>query len=515
MSPDISLFSLKKNYDSAIAGLIGVLLIYLFSRHGGIGLSPDSIVYISTARSVVQGGGFYEFEGIPVTDFPLGYPAFLSIILFITRVDLLQSGAFINMFLYFCLIYLSGGIINHISTRSKWIKIPFLLLIVFSPALLNEYTMLWSETLFLVMILLFFIALHQYGNKKTIITLVVVAIIAGLSCIVRYAGITLVGVGGLMILLDQKLVIRRKIGHLVLYGAIGIFFLVANLFRNHLVTGMLTGDREKSLTSLYQNIKNYTYVFSDFFYFHNFSIALILLIGISFLIFYIYSHIIHIAKSNRYYNYWNICGTFFIVYSLFMILSATFSRYETLNMRLLSPLYLPCLLPFTFVITWLLSKLKGWKRYSFISLLVLLFGVINFYQFQDNYELYDMAKDGGIPGYAEDCWKSSPILDYIKKDKTHFNDNTQIYSDGNEAIYLFTGLQADLIPHVESKGENADFLDAQSEDYYLVWFYDNESPELLSLKRLLKEHYYVEIASAPEGCIYYHPAPVSNPKTTK
>jgi hypothetical protein len=512
MNADISLFALKKNYDSAIAGLIGVLLIYLYSRHGGIGLSPDSIVYISTARSVVDGGGFFEFEGIPITDFPMGYPAFLSVILFITRVDLVQSGNIINMVLYFTLIYLSGGIINHISTKNKWVKIPFLFLIVFSPALLSVYTMLWSETLFLVMILIFFIALHRYGKEKTISALVVVAILAGLSCVVRYAGVTLVGAGGLMILLDRKLQIGKKIVHLIVFGSIGIFFLAANLFRNYLVTGMLTGDREKSLTSLYQNIQNYAYVFSDFFYFRGFPISFVILIGVSFIIFYVYSHIIHLYKTNRYYNYWNICGSFFIVYSLFMVLSATFSRYETLNTRLLSPLYLPCLLPFTFVITWLISKQKGWKKYSLISFFVLLFGVINIYQFEDNYDLWDMAKDTGIPGYAEDCWKNSTIIDYIKRDKVHFTEDTQIYSNGNEAVYLFTGLSADLIPHMESKADNANFKEEQQNDYYLVWFYENESPELLSLKRLLKENYYVEIASAPEGCIYHHPSPDKNLK---
>jgi preprotein translocase subunit Sec61beta len=512
MNSDISLFALKKNYDSAIAGLIGVLLIFFYSRHGGIGLSPDSIVYISTARSVVHGGGFFEFEGIPITDFPMGYPAFLSIILFITRIDLVQSGNIINMVLYFALIYLSGGIINHISTKNKWVKIPFLFLIVFSPALLSVYTMLWSETLFLVMILIFFVALHRYGKEKTISTLVVVAIIAGLSCVVRYAGITLVGAGGLLILLDRKLQIGKKLVHLTIFGSIGIFFLAANLFRNYLVTGMLTGDREKSLTTLYQNIQNYAYVFSDFFYFRGFPVFFVILTGVSFIIFYLYSHIINLYKTNRYYNYWNICGSFFIVYSLFMVLSATFSRYETLNTRLLSPLYLPCLLPFTFVITWMISKLKRWKKYSLISFFVLLFGVINFYQYEDNYDLWDMAKDSGIPGYAEDCWKNSPIIDYIKRDKVHFKEDTQIYSDGNEAIYLFTGLSADLIPHVESKADNADFKEDQQNDYYLVWFYENESPELLSLRRLLKENYYVEIASSPDGCIYHHPAPDKNPK---
>jgi hypothetical protein len=510
MIPDISLFSLKKNWDAAVAGLIGALLVYFFTRHGGIGLEPDSIVYLSTARSVAHGGGFIEFEGAPMTDFPVGYPLFLSIIIFITRIDIVQSGQIVNMFLYFSLIYLCGGIINHISTRTKWVKIPFLILIVFSPALLTLYTYLLSETLFLLMTLLFFVALHQYGQKKTIITLVVVALIAGLSFIVRYAGVTLVGAAGLMILLDKKLVIKKKIGHLLLFGVIGIAFLVANLVRNSLITGMLTGDREKSLTSFFKNIQLYGNVFGDFFSFHELPLAFAILIGVSFFVFYIYSHVIHFYKSNRYYNYWNICGTYFLVYTIFIVGSATFSRFEGLNMRLLSPLYLSCLLPLTFVTPWTISKLKGWKRTGLISVFAILFGVIIFYQYKDNRQMYQDATEAGMPGYAEDCWRNSPILNYIKSDKKRFNDETKIYSDGNEAVYLFTGLKADLVPHVESKGDNENFKEEQQNDYYLVWFYDCADPEYVSLQKLLKENYYVELASAPEGRLYFHPSPKGN-----
>ena len=506
MIPDISFFSLKKNWDAAIIGVIGALLVYFFTRHGGIGLEPDSIVYLSTARSVAHGGGFFEFAGNPMTDFPVGYPLFLSIIIFISRIDIVQSGHIVNMFLYFSLIYLCGGIINHISTRTKWVKIPFLILIVFSPALLSLYTYLLSETLFLVMTLLFFVALHQYGQKKTIITLVVVALIAGLSCIVRYAGVTLVGAAGLMILLDKKLILKKKIGHLLLFGVIGISFLVANLVRNSLITGMLTGDREKSLTSFFENIQKYAYVFGDFFFFRDLPWVFVILIGISFFVFYIYSHIIHFYKSNRYYNYWNICGTYFVVYTIFIVLSATFSRFEGLNMRLLSPLYLSCLLPLTFVTPWAISKLEGWKKYGLISVFVILFGVVNYFQYKHNVDYYEMAKDNGMPGYAEDSWRNSPILNYIKSDKKRFNDNAKIYSDGNEAVYLFTGLKADLVPHVESKEDNENFKEEQLTDYYLVWFYDCADPEYVSLQKLLKENHYVELASAPEGRLYFHPA---------
>lgn len=505
MNPSDHLFTIKKNYDSIIAGAIGALLIFFFARHGGIGISPDSIVYLSTARNVVYHGAFNEFTGNPITDFPMGYPTFLSIFLFITRVDFLQSGQFINMLLFFTLIYLSGSIINHL-TSNKWVKIAFLAIITFSPTLLGVYTMLWSETLFLVMILLFFVALYRYGRLKTINALIAIGVIAGLSCVVRYAGVTLVGAGGLMILFDRDLKIGKKILHLLIFGLLSIAFMVANLFRNYHVTHMLMGNREKSLTSFFKNIERYSYVFGDFFYFHYFPLFLVILIGVAFPIFYIYSHLKHVYKPVRYYHYWNICAAFFTVYSLFIILSATFSRFEAINFRLLSPLYLPCLLPFAFVIPWLIMKQTGWKKQGLIGLFILLFGAISYSQYKDNSELWEMAKDEGIPGYTEDAWRTSPLINYIKENKQLFNEETKIYSDGNQAIYIHTGLPAELIPHRENPIENKFFKEEQEEDYYLVWFYEDTNPEYLNFPKLLKDHTYKLIGLYPEGCIFYHPA---------
>jgi hypothetical protein len=506
MNSDFKIFALKNNYDSAIIGILGALLIFLFTRHGGIGLEPDSIVYLSTARSAALGGGFFEFEGIPLTDFPLGYPAFLGIILFITQIDILQSAPIINMLLFFVLIYLSGCIINEFTRKNHWIKVPFLILIVFSPILLNAYTTLMSETLFLVMILVFFVVLKRYGREKTINTLILVAVIAGLSCVVRYAGITLIGAAGLMILFDRKLKVKEKIGHVLLFGAISVLFLAANLLRNFLIIDTLTGPRESSITSLFENIKNYTLVLSDFFKYTYLPYELVLLIGIALFTFYVFTFVFHVAKSEKFYNYLSISVSYFIVYSVFIIFSATLSRFDKLDMRLLSPLFLPCLFPLAFGVEWLTSKLNGWKKYSFISICVLIFSTTIFYQYKDNRDLYEMAKNSGIPGYAEDVWRDSKILNYIRNNKQKFTEQTKIYSDGNEAVWLFTGLKSDLIPHNEYESEITEFIDNQKIDYYIVWFYDNIDPELLSLEKLLKEYKLKLVMSSSEGLLYYHQA---------
>ncbi len=73
------LFSIKSNLDSLLFALIGFFIIQIFSKHSGIGVSPDSVTYISAARHLVQGKGFISFENLPVVDFPFGYPFFYQL----------------------------------------------------------------------------------------------------------------------------------------------------------------------------------------------------------------------------------------------------------------------------------------------------------------------------------------------------------------------------------------------------------------------------------------------------
>lgn len=70
------LFSLSNNLDSILAALIGFFLIQVFSKYSGIGISPDSVTYLSAARHLVHGKGFISFDDLPVVDFPFAYPFF-------------------------------------------------------------------------------------------------------------------------------------------------------------------------------------------------------------------------------------------------------------------------------------------------------------------------------------------------------------------------------------------------------------------------------------------------------
>src|SRR5690242_14490307 len=97
-----------RDLDSFIAALIGFLLIQTWASHSGIGVSPDSVVYMTTAANIRHHGVINDFTGTPMMDFPAGYPIFLSSIMLVTGLEPMQFATVLNGLLFGIVIFLSG-----------------------------------------------------------------------------------------------------------------------------------------------------------------------------------------------------------------------------------------------------------------------------------------------------------------------------------------------------------------------------------------------------------------------
>jgi len=104
--------SIKKNIDSLVAAVAGFTIIFLYTRHGGIGLCPDGVVYTTTAKNILSGCTLVDFRHYPVVEFPAFYPLFLSGITLLTGLQPLVFGAVLNAFLFAAVIFLSGYILS-------------------------------------------------------------------------------------------------------------------------------------------------------------------------------------------------------------------------------------------------------------------------------------------------------------------------------------------------------------------------------------------------------------------
>src|ERR1700749_2334594 len=211
-----------KNLDSLIAAIIGYYAIYLYTSYSGVGLSPDSIMYASTATNIQAHGSILTFNKGPLVFFPVFYPFFLGVIQFISRVDPITAGSVINSCLFAAVVFTSGWIMENFTSHARIYKWLILIAVILSPGLLEIYSFLWSETLFIFESLFFIIAYRHYLQTHTTKALLTVSIITAIACITRYAGVTIIGAGGLMLLLDNELPVRKKIRHILVYGFISI-----------------------------------------------------------------------------------------------------------------------------------------------------------------------------------------------------------------------------------------------------------------------------------------------------
>ena len=494
-------FAFSRNIDSLIAGAIGFFIIQVFAHHGGIGVSPDSVTYISSARNFLEGRGLIGFDNQPLVVFPALYPLFLATVSFITRLDPVTYGAIMNGLLFALLLYLCGSIMNGFHYFSLWYKRIILSCLVLSPSLLEIYSMLWSETLFILLTILFFIAVKNYFRTHTVPSLIWVSVIVSLACVTRFAGVALVGLGGMLIILDRHEKFATKIFHVIAFTIIAGSLLFINIIRNISATGVATGVRQKGVTPLIQNIYYFGNILCDWMpvpksnpMAFTFTVGSMLL-AITLFIFLFW----HRSKSD---SYECIAAAFCIVYIFFMLLSATVSRYEQFTNRLLSPLHIPLIWTLSFWIPILARRFTQAKRGAVVGFGLLVFIFFQKHQWLTDYETYDGVRDAGIPGYSEDPFPQLDMVVFMKKNLGIFKPKYTVYSNAGDAFYFFTGKPAQLLPQVVFPSDVQKFY---SENHvYVVWFNDVDNPDLLSLQDVLQNKKMTLVQKFDSGVIYVY-----------
>lgn len=492
-----------KNLDSLIAAVIGLIAIHIYTQYSGVGISPDSIMYESTARNIYEHASLLTFNGSPLVFFPVFYPFFLSIILFISRVDTITAAPIINGLLFAGVIFTSGVIISKFKSYSPIYKWLILVAIILSPGLLEIYTYLWSETLFILEIMLFVLAYNNYMQKHTMASLLMVSILVAISCITRYAGVTLIGAGGLMMLMDNQLVIRKKIVHVLIFGFISISLLVCNLILNRLSTGLSTGTREPAITPLSKNLYYSGIVMCDWMGLPHTAYPYSIFIA-CFLLLFLVALIVWRAFTGKINYIENIVIMFAAFYGIFIPALASVSRFETLNSRLLSPMIVCLLVGLT---CWVPDLLKGLNVKKQIIYAIPFIALMLFSEYSlamTDYQRYDDESDYGVPGYSDDDWNKSQFIPFLKSHKTIYKAGVPIYTDADEAVYFFTGETSKLLPHRYFKNTVNQFFGVKH--YYLIWFNKLNNTELIGLQDIVKREKLNILYQFPEGAVYEYDA---------
>jgi hypothetical protein len=494
------LFSLSKKPDSLLAALAGFLLVLVFSKHSGIGISPDSVTYLSVARNFSAGTGFRSFDLLPVVDFPVGYPLLLSFISTLTKQDPLVTAPWLNGILFGILLYTSGSIMNGFSHPNPWYKRILLLCILFNPALQEVYSMLWSETVFLVFTLLFIICISNYLRLLSIKWLSLTILLCALSTVIRYAGVFLIPLGAALMLFNPSSPWRKKIYHVFWFVFLSLSLFLVNSIRNYHMTGFLTGQRQKGDLGTLKILEFFGTVFCDWLQINS-GPTMAVILGLIVLIAFLFSILYALKKILSFSSLEFIASATGLFFSIFMMFSSFLTRYEQFSNRLLSAVFIPLL--------WSLSWwIPGWitrfsTRRQWIAGLAVL-GVTAIFmnrQLAADYEYYDGVKDAGMPGYREDEFTLSGITQFVEKNKDIFDRKYPVYSNAGDAVYFITGLPAFQLPSVVFPEKLHRYYEKNNS--YLVWFRDLENPEMPVLDSILRNKNMELIKQLPDGAVFF------------
>lgn len=265
-------------------------------------LTPDSRDYFAGAESVLAGEGFQN-DNNPMTWWPPLYPAALAALRLASGAPLTELARFINLL---------GALLTLWSLRAP----QTVLLVVVSPAFLFVYKWAWTETLFIGLISLFLWQAGRYWCNPSDSAwrwMVGAAILASLT---RYAGMTLIATGFLIMAARRQY--RAAVGYAILASAP----LAIWLARNYLLTGRLTGSRPPSPYTLAENI--------------SLAAIYLVLMGIPMLLLLVV--VWRILRSNPLPAAVIPALLFASIYLAFVLASSTTIHHDRIGMRLLSPM---------------------------------------------------------------------------------------------------------------------------------------------------------------------------------
>lgn len=158
-------------------------------------MTPDSVTYVVSAAHLADGRGHTGVDGRAITLFPPGFPAVLAPAE-AAGVDAAEAATVLNAFLFGAIVVLGWRLARR-HVGAWWVAAVAAALLAVSAPLLLVSTRVWSEPLFVVLTLGAVLGVERSLVEPTRPARHAVAagVLAGLSVLVRYQGVVVVGIG--------------------------------------------------------------------------------------------------------------------------------------------------------------------------------------------------------------------------------------------------------------------------------------------------------------------------------
>jgi hypothetical protein len=435
--------------------LIGVIAgsIMLIFTPGGAGVTDDSVFYLSGAQSILERGdlswpvGGEERE--PLTHFPPLYPLVLAGSGWL-GVDIVHDAGLLGAILFGCCVAMIGWVVyRHSSSAGASLTAAILALV--SPIMLGIYTMVWSEVLFLLLLVLTIACLAEAIFRRGLRAVVVAGILTGLACLTRYAGVSLIATGFVGLLFLKRGNWRGRIIASFTFAVIASIPFIVWFLRNTLIVGSLANRAFGYHPITTTNLQSAVYTISVWLlpgtYTFRIRVAAVLLPGLLAGVYLLRNTIM--TRRTRNQTLARLAGRlritwllvfFEILYGAVLVLSLTFVDASTrLNARILSPAYLIALLWFflAFDFRWLSLRTRRLAATFAVGIWLI---AVAFYVMRSYPDLERMRSEGR--GFSGRGWVHSETVRAVRE----LEQGGVLYSTEGLALQYLTGRPAYWVP---------------------------------------------------------------------
>lgn len=484
------------------AALAGAAFVTLATARYGVGISPDSAVYLSAARSLAAGHGLWQFTGEPLVRWAPGYPVVLAIPAAL-GLDLASAARWLNVALFAALILAAGAWIRR-HVRYPYLGAIALAAVALSPALLRVSVYAWSEPLFLLLALLCLLDLERFAREGRRGDLLRAALWAAAATLTRYAGVSLLAPGLWAALTRQGARPGRRLLDAVLFKLVALIPLAAWLLRNRLVAGSPVGEHAASSYSAPASVGLVLEQLSRWLVppvgppAARVALVITVLAAMAW--------VLRRGARDRGPGAWPLAPTavWAVAYAVLVVAWTSLSAVEQINERYLAPLYLPLVVMAACALGTLARRperaLAG--RVAIALMLVWL--------------AYPTARTAlhvgvylavGVGGYELPQWRESELVKLLRAHP----EAQPLFSNAPDAVYAVSGAPAMLSPRrTYYNSPQPAALDlpraaierAPGRRAYLAWFTTVERPFLYRVADLESLFTMRGLATCGDGALY-------------
>lgn len=488
-------------------------MVYILTGIHGVGISPDSVTYISVARNVANGTGYVGYDGYYFVLQPPLYPALLAAMSKLFLLDPLISAGYLNALFFGLIIFISGLLLlRHVRYYALAIAGTIAILVSLLP--MQIFLIALSEPLFIFLILLYLYFFDVYRTNGTLGSFLLFSIAAALACLTRYVGVALIAAGVISIFAWGEGDVRKRLLHIIYFQLIGIIPAGMWVIRNHLLSGTLTGARADSSYTLSTNIL-FTYN-TMLNWYSSVKVSEWQLFPIVPLLLVVLLVVLAILRRR------NVLGfevseigpviLFAILYSTIIIISSTTTAYDKIGNRLLSPVFIPSVVILFFLIDYLVKWASHFVHYIVLTVILLVSMTmwIKYQATRTRYYIEDYIKHSGVE-YSSSAWTNNSVIKYLEANKQLKSDYT-FYSNAPDAVYILADINAKWSspkrsynsPVLLDKNSN-NSIGFEKNDICFVWFYNLNRNFLFTPDELKKTTRMISIAQLKDGEIYVIP----------